>query len=414
MIKTKHLLLLLLPILSYSDSLKELLEYAKSNNDIARSYEYIQKAKAKELDSKNSSFYPTLDVGGFYKRDDDVSPFQAGDTMNAFAKIGFDIYDGGKKSSLKNQAKSAYKSSTLDTKAYKESLSLEITEDFFTLKSLQASLDAKKETLKALQAQLERIKKFHDAKLATQDEIDRVQADFDTNVYAMESIKFQLLSLKSSLELKVGKSISGLDNSMFKKEITETHQLLYATQALNAQKSSIEYAAESMDSFYYPNIKIEDTYNLYSFDRLAIPAGVPAEPLENQNTLLLTVNFRLLDFGEIGEAKEAVVLQSKALESQIVYKTKAQKLQYNLSKARIETVQAKIKSANSALNAATNAFNTIEKKYNAGIVDYIVYLNVLTTKSNSKALYESSLNELEIAYATLYYNSGKNITEELQ
>ncbi len=47
---------------------------------------------------------------------------------------------------------------------------------------------------------------------------------------------------------------------------------------------------------------------------------------------------------------------------------------------RILTANARIKSAKSALTAATSAFITIEKKYNAGIVDYIVYLETLTKK----------------------------------
>ncbi|QSZ43132.1 TolC family protein [Sulfurimonas aquatica] len=412
--KLKHLLILTLPLLSYGDTLKELLNYATINNNLVVAKQYTQDAAKKELDFKESSFYPTIDIGAAYKRDDDVSPFQAGDTLNAFAKIGFDIYDGGKTSANINQAKESLKSSEFDAKAYKESLSLEIVQDFFNIKSLESSLNAKREAQETLKAQLQRIKKFYAAKLATQDAIDRVQADFDTNRYAMESTKFQILSLKSSLELKVGKRISSLTDSTFKKELSTEYEVQDSIKALISQKGSIKYAAEAVDSFYYPNIKIEDTYNLYSFDRLAIPPGLNAEPLENQNTLLLSLNFRVFDFGEISQVKEATLLKAKALESQIAYKTKAQELQYELSKRRISTTLAKINSAKSALIAAKSAFETIEKKYNAGIVDYIVYLDTLTKKTGSQALYESSLNELEIAYAILYYNSAKNLQEELK
>ena len=91
-----------------------------------------------------------------------------------------------------------------------------------------------------------------------------------------------------------------------------------------------------------------------------------------------------------------------------------QKMQYALSRARITTAKLRIKSAKSALKASSSAFTTIEKKYNAGIVDYVIYLDALTKKTNAKALYERGLNELEIAYAILYHYSGKNIKEELQ
>lgn len=411
----KRLLFLVIPIFIYGDSLKELMEIAQNQNDLVISKQYLQESKSKELDSKNSAYFPTLDVGGFYKRDDEASPFQAGDTYSGFAKLSYDIYDGGKRSSQSDQANYAFKSSEFDTEAYKKSLSLQIAQDFFTIKSLQASLNAREEAQESLKKQLERTKSFFEAKMATSDDIDRVQADYDTNIYEMESMKFQILSLKSALSLKVGKNIDTLDDSSFIKTSTDKYETLDATKALIAQNKSLKYGAEAIDSFYYPNVKIEDTYSLYGYDR-EDPALtlMGATPLENQNTLLLSINFRVFDYGALRDTKEAVLLSSQALNSQISYQTKEQEIQRKLSLSRIDTAKIRIQSALSALNAATSAFNTIEKKYNAGIVDYIVYLDALTKRTSSKALYESGLNELEIAYAILYFYSGKNIKEELQ
>ena len=411
----KRLLFLVIPMFIYGDSLKELMEIAQNQNDLVISKQYLQESKSKELDSKNSAYLPTLDVGGFYKRDDEASPFQAGDTYSGFAKLSYDIYDGGKRSSQSDQANYAFKSSEFDTEAYKKSLSLQIAQDFFTIKSLQASLNAREEAQESLKKQLERTKSFFEAKMATSDDIDRVQADYDTNVYEMESMKFQILSLKSALSLKVGKNIDALDDSSFIKTSSDKYETLDATKALIAQNKSLKYGAEAIDSFYYPNIKIEDTYSLYGYDR-EDPALtlMGATPLDNQNTLLLSINFRVFDYGALRDTKEAVLLSSQALNSQISYQTKEQEIQRKLSLSRIDTAKIRIKSALSALNAATSAFNTIEKKYNAGIVDYIVYLDSLTKRTSSKALYESGLNELEIAYAILYFYNGKNIKEELK
>lgn len=411
----KRLLFLVIPMFIYGDSLKELMEIAQNQNDLVISKQYLQESKSKELDSKNSAYFPTLDVGGFYKRDDEASPFQAGDTYSGFAKLSYDIYDGGKRSSQSDQANYAFKSSEFDTEAYKKSLSLQIAQDFFTIKSLQASLNAREEAQESLKKQLERTKSFFEVKMATSDDIDRVQADYDTNVYEMESMKFQILSLKSALSLKVGKNIDALDDSSFIKTSSDKYETLDATKALIAQNKSLKYGAEAIDSFYYPNIKIEDTYSLYGYDR-EDPALtlMGATPLDNQNTLLLSINFRVFDYGALRDTKEAVLLSSQALNSQISYQTKEQEIQRKLSLSRIDTAKIRIKSAQSALNAATSAFNTIEKKYNAGIVDYIVYLDSLTKRTSSKALYESGLNELEIAYAILYFYNGKNIKEELK
>lgn len=409
------LLLLLAPLLVFGDNLKELLSFATTHNDLVMAKNYSEASKAKEVESKKSAYFPTVDLGGFYKRDDEATPFGVGDVYSGFAKIGLDIYDGGKKSSQVEQSKLSLLASTYDKEAYKKSLSLQITQDFFTIKSLSATLNAREEANKSLKAQLERISRFYGAKMATKDDVDRVQADYDTNIYNMESIKFQILSLKSLLELKVGKKIDTLEKSSFVKSPFKNYAALDSTNALIAQKGSIKKGANAIDSFYYPNIRVEDTYSLYGYERIDPSLTLfNASPLDKQNTLLLTLNLRLFDYGNIAKTKEAVLLDAQALDAQILYQTKEQKVQYELSKARIQTAHARIKSALSALNAATSAFITIEKKYNAGIVDYIVYLETLTKKTNSKALYERSLNDLEIAYATLYYYAAKDLQEELK
>ncbi len=89
-------------------------------------------------------------------------------------------------------------------------------------------------------------------------------------------------------------------------------------------------------------------------------------------------------------------------------------MRYDLALSAIDTSNIKIKSAKSALIAATSAFKTISKKYDAGIVDNVVYLDALTSQTEAKAIYETSINDLQIAYAVYYYYAGKNIEEFLQ
>jgi len=227
----------------------------------------------------------------------------------------------------------------------------------------------------------------------------------------MESIKFQILSLKKSLELKVGKSITTLEDSSFEKVSFDKYMTLDATKALISKEDSLRSLSESIDSIYYPNIKIEDTYSLYGYSRDEAFAKAGVTPLDNQNTLMLSLNFRLFDYGAVAKTKEAVLLTSKALNAQVSYQNKEQEMQFALALSRINTAKLKIASSKSALTSAQSAFNTIEKKYDAGIVDYVVYLDALSKKTSVKALYESSLNDLEFAYATYYFYAGKNIEE---
>ena len=408
----RKLLLFIMPLLMYGDGLRELIDYSTKQNDLVISKEFTKQSKSQALESKKSAYFPTLDVGAFYKRDDEPTPLQPGDIYSGFAKVSFDIYDGGKKSSNVNQAKNEFKSSSYESEATKKSIALQITGDFFNIKSLESSLESREEAQKSLKAQLERIIKFYEVKVATKNDVDRLQAAYDTNIYDMESLKFQILSLKKSLELKVGKSVSVLENSSFTKEDMNEYDTLDSTKSLMAKEESIRDSSNAIDSMYYPNIKIEDTYSLYAYDR-EDPAdtSIYARPLDNQNTLMLTLNLRLFDYGQIGKSKEAILLGSQALNAQVSYQNKEQKIQFELAKSRIYATKLKIKSANSALISATSAFDTVEKKYDAGIVDYVIYLDALTSKTSAKALYKSSLNDLELAYAMYYFYGGKNIEE---
>ena len=404
-------LLLIIPIFIYADSLKSLLDFATKNSDIVVSKTYTQEAKSKDVESKQSAFYPTIDVGAFYQTQNEKSPMQAGDVYSGYAKASYEIYDGGRKSSLLSQSQNEYKSSKHDSKATKKVLSLQIVQDFFNTKSLESSLESRVEAKKSLNEQLVRMKRFHLAKVATKDDVDRLQAAYDTNIYDMESLKLQVLTLKKSLSLKVGKNIDSFDDSNFVGFREHTLELTDSVKSLIYKKDALLSGAESVDSVYYPQIKVEDTFSIYGYDRVD---ATHQEGIDNQNKLLLSLNMRLYDDGTIAKNKEILQINSQALSTQVSYSKKEQIMQYELALSRINTNKIKIKSAKSALVSATSAFETISKKYDAGIVDNVVYLDALSSQTGAKALYKKSLNDLEIAYATYYYYAGKNIEEFLQ
>ena len=405
------LIFLIIPIFIYAEDLRTLIDFSKQNNNLIQSTKLLEASKSKNLDSKKSSYFPTIDVGAYYQSLNDKTPNMSGDVYSGYAKVGFDIYDGGRKSALVESAKSEYKASSFDTNDMTKSMVLSIVQDFFTIKSLESTLKAKEDSNKLLKEQLSRVEKFYTARLATKDDVDRLQSAYDTNMYEIESLKFQSLSHKKKLELKVGQQIITLDDSNFKEYIKDEFELLDSIKSLAANQEAISSSAEAIDSIYYPQLRLEDTYSVYGYNR--VDAYHP-EGLDNQNKLMLSLNMRLFDYSSAKESKAVLSLNSQALKEQVKYKTKEQKIEYELSISRIDTTKSKIKSARSALASARSAFETIEKKYKAGISDYIVYLDALSNKTNATALYESSLNELEVAYATYYFYSGKNLEEYIK
>lgn len=404
------LILLVLPLFLYGESLKSLLDLASQNNQLIASKEFSKQAKQKEVDSKRNAYYPTLDVGAFYQSVDERDLMRPGDVYSGFAKVGFDIYDGGSKSALLKHKRDEYRASSYDLSEIKKSISLQIVQNFFSIKSLQASLSSRQEAQRSLKVQLDRASAFYDARLATKDDVDRLQAAFDTNIYDMESIKLQILTLKLNLELQVGKRVSTLDESSFKEQLEDEIELVDSIKSLESSKEALKSFSESIDSVYYPQLRIEDTYSLYGYGNTD---ALHPEGVDKQNKIMLSANFRLYDNSAISNSKQVLEINSQALSKSIEYKTAEQRMHYDLAVARIDANKIKIKSASSALVSAASAFNTIEKKYTAGIVDNVVYLDALVSKTSASSLYQASLNDLQIAYGIYYYYAGKNIEEFL-
>lgn len=392
----------------FADSLKSILDSAHQNNNLVLSSKFSKDAKEREIESKKSDYFPTIDIGASYKNTSDITLFQIRDIYAGYAKVEMDIYDGGVKSSQLERAKDEFRASSHDEAQMKKSLSLQIVQDFYTIKSLESSLRAKEDARKSLEEQLKRIKQFYDAKLATQDDIDRLQASYDRNSYEIESLNFEMLSAKKSLELKVGKEIESFDASGFKETELFDVEPSDEIKSLSYKESAIKNSAEALEGAYYPNVKLEDTYTVYGYDDIA--PNHPAK-IDRQNVLMLSMNMRIFDYGSTSESKQALILNSKALNEEIKYMSKEQKMQHEISVSRVKSSKLKIKSAKSSLTSASSAFETVNEKYNAGIVDYVIYLDALSAKTDASALYEKSLNDLEVAYAMFYYYGGKKLED---
>lgn len=411
----KKLLLFVVPLLLSAESLKSLLEHAQTKNEHIASKSIAVDAKKSEVASQKSAYLPTLDLGGIYQRFDDPNPFSPRASYSGFATLGVDIYSGGKKSALLGEKKEELKASKFELEATKKSLALQITQNFYNHKILQAELMARLEASNAITAQLERTRRFYDAALATDDEVKRLEAAFEQNRYLIESLRFEMLSVEKSLALQVGREIEALEESYFTKQQSIEAKELESITAQRAKKAALLHASEALKSVYAPQLRLEDTFSLYGYEEIpTFPGGGALALPENQNRLTLSANIRLYDFGAIDEASEALRLNANAMDAEIAYLNKEQQMLLSLAVSRIETAKRKIESAASALEAASSAFATITKKYENAIVDNVTYLDALTSYTEAKSAHQASLYNLEIAYAIYYYYNSKNLEEFLQ
>lgn len=407
----KKALFLLLPALMFGESLKDILEFAQKNNSILESKKYTKSAKESEVASRKSAYYPKIGVGASYKNISDASLFQIEDTYSLYGKFELDIYDGGLKSALHDKAKNELLSSVHDELSTKESLSLEITKNFYTILSLKSRMKALLDARTSLGEQLERVKQFYEARLATEDDIQRLQAAYDKGSYEIESLNFEIMSAKRYLELSVAREIDTLESSNFKDVSYLEYEQNDDIKSLIYQETAIKKGAEAQDAIYYPNIKLEDIYTKYEYG--SVEANNPLK-IDKQNVAMISLNMTIYDNSASSEAKQALILNAKALNQQIKYRMNEQKIEQEIALQRINSQKLKIKSAKSSLVASSGAFTTVDEKYRARIVDYVTYLDALSTKTEAIATYESSLNELQIAYAIYYFYSGKKLEEFIE
>lgn len=404
----KRFILLFVPFFIYGQTLETLINDFKQNNDLLKAKEYLSVSKKLEIESAKGGYYPTLDIGGYYQSLNQRSSMMAGDISSAYAKISYELYDGGKRYANTNQKQSEYKSTNLELEHFKDSMVLQIIKEFFTIKTLESNLIALNNQKESLQHQLQRIQSFYDASMATSDEVDKIQAAYDLNEYSIEAMKYNIASHKSMLELIVGKEIENIESSIFLKQdnlaLVQNKEIL----SLKEKENSLQYLSSSVNSAKMPQLKLENSYNVYDYDRYDAthPKG-----LDKQNKLMITLNMRLFDGGVISNSKESILQSKLSLNKQIEYQIKEQQKNFNLAKIMINSQHIKIQSAKSALNATQSAYTLIKEKFEAGIVDNVAFLDALSQLTSSKANYESALYELESAYGLYYFYSGHNIEE---
>ena len=104
----KKLILLAIPAFIFAQDLRSLIEDARSSNGLVIAKTLAKDAQSKNVESKKSAYLPILDMGAYYQSVQDKTLMQAGDIYSGYAKIGYDIYDGGKRSSYRKQAENEY------------------------------------------------------------------------------------------------------------------------------------------------------------------------------------------------------------------------------------------------------------------------------------------------------------------
>jgi outer membrane protein TolC len=414
----KIIILISLPLMIFAQtfSLPQLLDHANKNNKQIKAKEFQSKSALNEADARERDFWPTIDIGGAYTNTDPGTIVAPARTTMGYATVKMDLYAGGRKRALLNSKNYLYTASLFEKTFFEKGVNLNIINYYYTVLKIRAILIAMQEQTKELSVQINRMKKFSSAGLATQENVDRLQAEYDNNTFTIESAKLDLLTALQNLALLSGIPAKNLKNNRFLEPKNISFEPYEKSKILHANAEALGENAKAVNAGYLPHVSVEDIYRKSKYSETAGLPGLPRDGFlpENQNKLMLSVNMRLFDNNKMRKEREALVYQKLAADSESVYAVEEQMMQYRLARSRMQTIRAKGRSAKSALKAATSTHRTIFKKYEAGLSDNVTYLDALNKKTLSEARYKEALYDYEISKSIFYFYAGKNIEEYIR
>ena len=402
-----------LSIFAQSYSLATLVENANNVNGLLKAKEIRIKAKQEEVEAAKSAYWPTVDIGASHSYVSPTNIVSPGQTSSAFATVNLELYDGGRKSALLNAKRFEHEAALFEKNAFEKSITLEIVRHYYGVQKLKATLQALEERSTELRAQIKRIKKFQSAGLSTEEEVDKLQAEFDSNSYTMANTRLELVRSEQNLQLLSGLPVKDLKRNYFQEPKHVAFETFEHIKMLESNANAVGEQANAIAAGNQPQISISDKYHRSRFDDMVTMPGFEGDELllDHQNTLMVSVNMRLFDKGRVSRESEAVKYQKLALMSEIDHAQKEQKMNFDLSKKSLETLRTKLKSVKSELRAAKSTYRALKEKFEVGVIDNIAFLDALTQKTLAQARYKETLYDYEIGKSIYYYYAGKDPKE---
>ncbi len=412
--KSVFLFLGLFASLQAQNDLSMLIEKAQEN-ELVEIYKQKVVSSEKGYEAARSSYFPRIDLGAGaqYNANNDVfakGPFDAGQIYSAQAQVNIVLLDGFKRENLLDEKTELKKSSNHSLVDIQKQVSLNVSSLYFGLKNIQADIKALKQTKEQLNEQLKRQEQFFQAKLISEDNVERIKAAIANTDYAMESLLYNSDEATAQLYTLTNVVVENIDNSSISAPDYEDVQELDSLKALASQSSSLGYKAEQANSVKYPSITFNDTMSYMNYQDLSF-GNIPIEFPELQNKASLNLSLNVFDYGAASDQRQAILAEQSALKANLAYQRKSATADLKLAQRGIKRSESLIKSAKASQEASQKTFDIIDAKYKARVVDYVKYLDALTQLTDSQAQYNRALGALEISYARYYFYAGFDVKD---
>lgn len=414
----------------FDGNLHELILAAQSSN-LAQISNYEPQKAQLQKEAVKSAYMPSLTIdGGYSFLSGDINVLRPQRAATARAILELAVYDGGKREALLSSLSHLSAAEILKNEEYQNLLAFNATKLYFSFLSLGELALAKEGEINYLKNALNRLEKYYRAGLSDESEYEAINARYAMALAErleitqnQNEIKNQIYALTGrDIEPVAGSRIAFLDdeNSSSPKSAKPELEALRLNFAAALEDEKIT-ASETN-----PQIFIKNTYTFMRthYDRNLLPAQYRSalepyfddffKPNLNTNELILGFSWKAFDFGANKKRRE--IKRISALQAKLNLDQKLLQNELNLANIKndLKTLEQKIAAGKSALNSAQTSLNAVSKKYEAGLLGYVEFLNATAQSFSAGSALELSKSKFEIKKAEYLFERGGKIAENIE
>ncbi len=330
--------------------------------------------------------------------------------------LNFLLFDGGAREANLRALKSKEKLSFLDKEQIKNYLALSAITLYFNSLSLEKILLANEQKIAFLKSAFERLQKFYDVGLGSREDLESIKAKYHLSLLEQSQNRLKLANIQKEIKILSNTNFTPKGLAFLKdplEEKSQNYEVLMAKEQINLAKANVNLAKAQ----YFPQFYIQNNYSFYKNNHNPkIPtayANLADEFLQTysqNNQFILGIEWKIFDFNARAKEVEKQRLNVQIANANARFNERKNQEELKYIKKSLKFLKEQINALNLSLNAADLAFENVDKKYQAGLVSYIEFLQALEMKFKAQSDLELAKNELEITKANYYFNTGADLS----
>ncbi|MBM0637217.1 TolC family protein [Campylobacter sp. VicNov18] len=412
----KAMALAFLPLLVSASNLREFIVLSQNNEQYL--IKQIQNQQANLTKSQTlRNYLPSLSLNSAYIANN-KDRFITDPQESLFANVSLKLllFDGGAREANLRILESKEKLSLLNKEQSKNYLALNAATLYFNTLSLEKILLLNEQKVKLLQSTFERLQKFYDAGLSSKDELQSIEAKYHLSLLELSQAQLQLTKIQKEIKILSNTNFTPKGQAFLEnpyQQTSQNYEVLMAKEQINLAKENVNLAKAQ----YFPKLYIQDNFGFYKNNyNPKIPAPYAnladqfLEKYSQGNQFIIAIEWKIFDFNARAKEveKERLNVQIANANARLNQRKNEEELMF-LDKS-LKVLKEQIYALELSLNAAKSSFTSINKKYQAGLVSYIEYLQALELQFKAQSDLELAKNELEITKANYYFNLGIDLS----